>query len=404
MARRARLAELTSRAAVQAALDEFVRLGRESFLNKYGYGPSRDHFVIDPSTGTSADSKAIVGVAFGIQHPARGPLRPGDFSGGDATVGALLQTLGFVVTHQGAQVAGEDWSRDEVELIVADYLAMLSCELARQPYNKSAHRRQLMQRLPGRSGGSIEFKHCNISAVMLQLKCPYIAGYQPRVNFQRSVLLDVVSRQVLRHPQLDELALSAVEQPAVAPVHSDFSKVMAEAPPLLRDTRAEEPTPSYLRAAVRRDYLAREEHNRSLGQAGEAFALDFERWRLVQMGVGQLADKVRHVSVTEGDGLSYDIHSFEPDGRDRFIEVKTTGFGERTPFFVSANELRFARDHEQAFRLYRLFDFRKWPVRSSSTACWTPPPTAPASPDPRGSTGSRQSDLHCSSSTCPLQS
>jgi len=50
-----------------------------------------------------------------------------------------------------------------------------------------------------------------------------------------------------------------------------------------------------------------------------------------------------------------------PDGRERYIEVKTTGFGERTPFFVSANEARFARDHQDQFRLYRLFDFRSTP-------------------------------------------
>ena len=70
---------------------------------------------------------------------------------------------------------------------------------------------------------------------------------------------------------------------------------------------------------------------------------------------------MRHVSALDGDGLGYDIRSFEPDGRKRYIEVKTTGFGERTPFFVSANEARFARDHQDQFRLYRLFDFRSVP-------------------------------------------
>lgn len=55
------------------------------------------------------------------------------------------------------------------------------------------------------------------------------------------------------------------------------------------------------------------------------------------------------------------VLSFEPDGQERFIEVKTTGFGERTPFFVSANEARFARAQAARFRLYRLFDFRQSP-------------------------------------------
>ena len=258
-------------------------------------------------------------------------------------------------------IAGHDWQRGEVELIVADYLSMLLCELAGQPYNKTVHRRQLMQRLPGRSAGSIEFKHCNISAVMLELGFPYIEGYKPRANFQRGELIDIVSRQVARHAQLDQVALSAVERPAVALVQYDFSSVLAEAPRTQQPVRVREDSRGYLRAPIHRDYLLREERNRSLGQAGETFALDYERWRLIRLGVGQLAEKVRHVAVVEGDGLGYDIRSFESDGSDRFIEVKTTSFGERTPFFVSSNEVQFARDHEQAYRLYRLFDFRRAP-------------------------------------------
>lgn len=59
--------------------------------------------------------------------------------------------------------------------------------------------------------------------------------------------------------------------------------------------------------------------------------------------------------------MGYDILSFEKDGSERFIEVKTTAFGERTPFFVSANEMRFAQSEPDRFRLYRLFNFRATP-------------------------------------------
>ncbi|MES2994069.1 MAG: DUF3883 domain-containing protein [Pseudomonadota bacterium] len=309
----------------------------------------------DPLSGQWADSKAIAGVAVGIQFPADGPLRSGQFSGGQETVVRRLTSLGFEVRALGAK-AGDDWQREEVELIVADYLAMLLQELAGQSYSKAAHRRQLLHRLTVRSEGSIEFKHANISAVMLELGYPYISGYQPRSNFQRDLLTETVERQVRHHPQLDDLALSAVERPAVASEHADFTRVLSEAPRAEHAVR--ESSPAYLQKPVKRDYFAREAQNRSLGAAGELFALSFERWRLVQQGAGQLADKVRHVSVEEGDGLGYDIRSFDVDGRERFIEVKTTGFGERTPFYVSANEARFARDHQDNSRLYRLFDFR----------------------------------------------
>lgn len=352
------LADLSDPAAVQAALDEYLRLGQAAFLERYGFGRASGYVVRDPRSGQWADSKAIAGVAVGIQFPAEGPLQAAQFSGGTETVVRRLKSLGFDVRALDAK-AGENWLRDEVELIVADYLAMLLQELAGQPYNKTSHRRQLQQRLPARSEGSIEFKHANVSAVMLELGYPYIRGYQPRSNFQRDVLVDVVQQRVRHHRQLDDLTLSAVERPAVAAERADFERVLSEAPRAELATR--EVGPAYLRAPVKRDYFAREAQNRSLGEAGELFALNFERWRLAQLGAGQFADKVRHVSLEEGDGLGYDIRSFEPDGRERFIEVKTTGFGERTPFYVSANEARFARDHQESFRLYRLFDFRSSP-------------------------------------------
>lgn len=74
-----------------------------------------------------------------------------------------------------------------------------------------------------------------------------------------------------------------------------------------------------------------------------------------------LAERVEHVSQTEGDGLGYDVKSFDVNGRERFIEVKTTAFGKETPFFVTQNELHFSRDASEQFMLCRLFEFRQTP-------------------------------------------
>lgn len=43
-----------SRWAVEVAMDEFVRIGREAFLQKYHFGPAKEFFVIHPSTGLYA--------------------------------------------------------------------------------------------------------------------------------------------------------------------------------------------------------------------------------------------------------------------------------------------------------------------------------------------------------------
>ncbi|BAS06695.1 hypothetical protein AHiyo4_01170 [Arthrobacter sp. Hiyo4] len=44
------------------------------------------------------------------------------------------------------------------------------------------------------------------------------------------------------------------------------------------------------------------------------------------------------MSKTRGDGLGYDILSFEESGKERLLEVKTTKSRAETPFFVSRNE------------------------------------------------------------------
>lgn len=86
-----------------------------------------------------------------------------------------------------APESGTEWSEHEIDLIVADYFAMLFEELSGMPYNKSQHNAAL-QNLTGRTRSSIEFKHCNISAVLELLGLPTISGYKPRRNFQNALI------------------------------------------------------------------------------------------------------------------------------------------------------------------------------------------------------------------------
>ncbi len=251
-----------------------------------------------------------------------------------------------------------DWSREEVELIVADYLQMLTLELTGQSFSKAAHRRQLQQQLNGRSEASIEFKHGNISAILLELDFPFIVGYRPRPHYQTS-LATVVTAQISRAPVLEAAALAAVQQPAIAPTLDDFSKVKAEPP--VRGLHTAEPAGPLSFQATKRDYLAREARNQALGLAGELFVVQFERWRLTQLGESKLGASVEHVSQSRGDGLGYDVLSFEADGREKLIEVKTTSFGKETPFFVTTGELVRSKADQEKFHLYRLFDFRRSP-------------------------------------------
>ena len=88
------LRDLTDPAAVVDAVREFDRLGRDAFLEKYGFSPAREYVLVH--NGGAYDSKAIVGAAHGIQRPDLGPLDHTEFNGGEQTT-SKLRSLGFTV-------------------------------------------------------------------------------------------------------------------------------------------------------------------------------------------------------------------------------------------------------------------------------------------------------------------
>lgn len=92
------IASLTSRDAVIEALREYDEIGRQPFLEKYGFGPALDYFIV--FEGRYYDSKAIAGVAVGKQFPEHGPLRNNNFSGGLANAVGKLRELGFEVVRE----------------------------------------------------------------------------------------------------------------------------------------------------------------------------------------------------------------------------------------------------------------------------------------------------------------
>jgi hypothetical protein len=254
----------------------------------------------------------------------------------------------------------DHWSDKEIALTVADYIKMLTLELAGQRYNKSAHRRELLQKLNGRSNGAVELKHQNISAVLLDLNCFWIPGYKPRSNYQEALAV-YVENWIDSHPDFDRASQAAVKQPAFVPSGVEFSNLLVQAPE--PSTKIQEPHSMYLpnRTASKRDYLAQEARNSALGNAGELLILEYEEYRLRSAGENVLANRIEHVAKSKGDGIGYDVLSFETSGQERFIEVKTTAFAKETPFYASRNEVSFSADFQDQFQLYRLFEFRKSP-------------------------------------------
>jgi hypothetical protein len=243
---------------------------------------------------------------------------------------------------------GTDWQDDELDAIVADYFKMLDAELAEQQYNKTQHRETLMAQI-GRTHGSVEFKHQNISAVLDQLGLPWIPGYKPARNYQDAIF-DAIDRYLSEHPSILQMSPGL---PTVVPAEL-FVPL-----PHLSDAR---PIPIRLQRLVRKfDPVERDLVNRSLGRAGEEFVVTVERRQLEDADRTDLARQIRWVSAEDGDGAGYDIRSFNSHGDERLIEVKTTNGSARTPFFVSRTESDLANERPDAWCIYRVHRFAQEP-------------------------------------------
>jgi 5-methylcytosine-specific restriction protein A len=117
---------LSSRDAVLAAIAESDKLGRDVFLRTYGYKRSRKYPLV--FNGQEYDSKAIAGVAYGIEFNTT--MTAYDHSGGVNFCVPVLQKMGFDV--KDAPNADTDsvvkeqrnpsWNRDELLLALHLYL------------------------------------------------------------------------------------------------------------------------------------------------------------------------------------------------------------------------------------------------------------------------------------------
>lgn len=105
------------------------------------------------------------------------------------------------------------------------------------------------------------------------------------------------------------------------------------------------------------DYAKQTKVNQALGLAGETFIVTIEQDKLKNAGKPELATKVHHTSVEDGDGAGYDIQSFDEEGNQIFIEVKTTTKGQQEPFFVTKNEVAVSKQLAETYWIYRVFEF-----------------------------------------------
>src|SRR5262249_46648469 len=228
---------------------------------------------------------------------------------------------------------------------------------------KTEHRRSLAPKLSGRSDPSIEFKHANISAVLTGLGLPYVEGYKPRGNYQ-ALLAQEVEAFLDKNPSfVEQLAAAPTLNPDKPPTPDvlDLDRIIEDPPAEIIGPK-ESDKPWLSRKGRRIDFAQRDALNRQLSKLGEEFVVRLERHRLLLAGRDDLSQKVLWVAVEIGDGLGFDVLSFDDlDESEKLIEVKTTGLGKFFPFYVTCNEVRCSEDMAEQFHLFRVFDFGRMP-------------------------------------------
>lgn len=249
----------------------------------------------------------------------------------------------------------EGWELPEVEATLSAYFTLMERELAGVSINKTEVYKALAQQW-GRSWKAYERKMQNVSAVLVLHDHPYLKGLVPLVNIQRS--LEPTTLQYLRnHPGALAL-LQRYRSNRIVPYSTD----------LFDGSTVSEPPASFTKGPKRggtiisQEEIAEKEANcKEIGLDGEQWVVHFERTRLQASGRKDLADAVEHVSVTRGDGLGYDILSYDATERELHIEVKSTPFKIGTPFMITRNELQHARSNPEEARLYRVFQLYQQP-------------------------------------------
>jgi hypothetical protein len=241
----------------------------------------------------------------------------------------------------------QDWSPADLDLIVGDYFVMLAKDLAGQVVDLAAHQRAL-RFVTGRSGGALEFKTCEISAVVSLVGLPILTAFAPRWTYAEAVV-EAVERQLIARPAL----FAAAARPASLFAPQGFA-LPVESPPPVFDPRQVEPGPAAGRLIARFDPAVRDAADRFLVETGLAAVLALEQHRLRHHGRPDLAARVRPTGA--GDAAGCDLLSPATDGSVQRIAVKTTTGGPATPFALTDAEQALWTDRPDVFRLYRLYD------------------------------------------------
>ena len=105
------------------------------------------------------------------------------------------------------------------------------------------------------------------------------------------------------------------------------------------------------------DYVKKQKKNAENGLIGEKLVMSYEAEKLRSLGKEELIEKIKWISK-EDDGTGYDILSFDENGNEIYIEVKSTADNENAVFFISTNEINAMEKLKEKYFVYRVFNVK----------------------------------------------
>lgn len=104
------------------------------------------------------------------------------------------------------------------------------------------------------------------------------------------------------------------------------------------------------------DYEKINKNKKDIGNRGERAVLNHEKEKLYKLGLNNLAEQVQFV---ENDAIGYDINSFDENGNEIHIEVKTNSgkSNKNIEFYLTYNELSKMKQDDKYY-IYYLYDIK----------------------------------------------
>lgn len=109
-------------------------------------------------------------------------------------------------------------------------------------------------------------------------------------------------------------------------------------------------------AGRKTDFSEVNKRNKDYGDAGELLVMEDQR-KILKSQNNPKASYISHIAHTKGDGFGYDVLSFNPEGENVYIEVKTTTGGLERQFHMSINELLFLQKNVEWYIIARVYNY-----------------------------------------------